>query len=66
MLINLKAIASQISDEELLRLSSDNPDTKFETNKEGELIIRSPTGGLTGGKNADLIIQNKSDRFTGK
>jgi len=39
MLINLKAIATQISDEKLLQISSDNPDTKFETNKEGELII---------------------------
>jgi len=57
MLVNLKAIAPQVTDEELLQLSSDNPDSKFETTKEGELIIMSPTGGITGGKNINLASQ---------
>ena len=57
MLINFQAIAHKITPDELLRLSSDNPDTKFETTKEGRLIAMSPTGSLTGGRNADLLIQ---------
>ena len=57
MLVNLKAIAPQISDEKLLQLSSDNPSTKFETTKEGELIITSPTGGTTSQKNSSLLAQ---------
>lgn len=57
MLVNLKAIAHRVTDDELLQLSSDNPDTKFETNKEGKLIIMSPTGSSTGEKNSSLLIQ---------
>jgi Uma2 family endonuclease len=57
MLVNLKAIASQVSDEELLKVSSDNPDFRFERNQEGKLIIMSPTGSSTGEKNSSLLIQ---------
>lgn len=57
MLVNLKAIAHQVTDDELLQLSSDNPDTRFETSKEGKLIIMSPTGSSTGEKNSSLLIQ---------
>ena len=57
MLVNLKAIAHQVTEDELLQLSSDNPNTKFETTKEGKLIIMSPTGSLTGEKNSSLLIQ---------
>ena len=57
MLVNLKAIAHRVTDDELLNLSSDNPDTRFETNKEGNLIIMSPTGSSTGEKNSSLLIQ---------
>lgn len=57
MLVNLKAIAKQVTDEELLQLSSDNPSTKFETSKKGELIIVSPTGGTTSQKNSSLLAQ---------
>lgn len=57
MLINLKAIAPSIAENQLERLSADNPDTKFEINHNGHLLIMSPTGSLTGEKNADLIFQ---------
>ena len=57
MLVNLKAIAHKVTDDELLELSRDNPDTRFETTKEGKLIIMSPTGSSTGEKNSSLLIQ---------
>ena len=57
MLFNLTAIAHRVTDDELLQLSNDNPDSKFETTKEGKLIIMSPTGGTTGEKNFSLIGQ---------
>ena len=57
MLVNLKAIAHRVTDDELLQLSSDNPDTRFETSKEGKLIIMSPTGSSTGEKNSSLLAQ---------
>lgn len=57
MLVNLKAIAHRVTDEELLQLSSDNPDSKFETTKEGKLIVMSPTGSNSGRRNTKLIFQ---------
>ncbi len=57
MEIDLKAIATHVTDTELEGLSSDNPETKFETNSKGHLVIMSPTGSITGEKNADLIFQ---------
>lgn len=57
MLVNLKAIAHQVTNDELLELSSDNPDTRFETTKEGKLIIMSPTGSNSGRRNTKLIFQ---------
>ncbi|MEL7011474.1 MAG: hypothetical protein AAFR63_16395 [Cyanobacteria bacterium J06631_6] len=41
MLVNLKAIAPKVSDSDLEKLSSDNPEAKFETDSEGHLIIMS-------------------------
>lgn len=57
MLVNLKAIAHKVTELEVLQLSSDNPDTKFETTKEGKLIVMSPTGSSTGEKNSSLLAQ---------
>ena len=57
MLVNLKAIAHRVTSDELLKLSSDNPDTRFETTKDGKLIIMSPTGSNSGRKNSSLIAQ---------
>ena len=57
MLVNLKAIAHKVTEFEVLQLSRDNPDTKFETTKEGKLIVMSPTGSSTGEKNSSLLAQ---------
>ena len=57
MLVNLKAISHRVTDDELLQLSSDNPETRFETTKERKLIIMSPTGSSTGEKNSSLLAQ---------
>lgn len=55
--INLKTFTDKISDRDFERLCADNPETKFETTKDGKLIVMPPTGSLTGQKNADLIYQ---------
>ena len=55
--IDLKAIAPGFNDRDLERLSADNPDARFETNREGHLIVMSPTGSESGRKNSDLLVQ---------
>lgn len=57
MLVNLKAIADQVSADKLLQLSRDNPEVKFETNHEGHLLIMPPTGSNSGRKNSSLLAQ---------
>lgn len=49
--------AAEIDDEQFYRLCIDNPDIQFERNVRGEIIIMSPTGGETGKRNTDLIVQ---------
>ena len=46
-----------LSDEQFFQLCISNPDTKFERNANGEIIIMPPTGGETGKRNTDLIVQ---------
>ncbi len=46
-----------ISDEQFYQLCLNNPDTKFERNADGEIIIMPPTGGETGKRNSDLVGQ---------
>ncbi|MDJ0648448.1 MAG: Uma2 family endonuclease [Xenococcaceae cyanobacterium MO_188.B19] len=55
--LNLSSLIGKISDRELETLSRDNPDARLETNSQGQLIFLSPTGGETGEKNSDLLIQ---------
>jgi Uma2 family endonuclease len=55
--INVSAFTKKISDRDLEKLCQDNPETRFETTPQGKLIIMSPTGSLTGEKNADLLVQ---------
>ena len=45
----------EISDEQFYQLCIHNPETKFERNVNGEIIIMPPTGGETGKRNAKLI-----------
>jgi Uma2 family endonuclease len=51
------SVIAPMNDEEFYQLCRHNPDVKFELNQQGELIIMSPTGGETGNKNAELIIE---------
>ena len=55
--LNLSSLVDKISDRHLELLSRDNPDARLETNSEGQLIFMSPTGGETGKRNSDLLIQ---------
>ena len=55
--LNLKAFTDSIGDRDLEQICRDNPDLRFETDKHGKLIVMSPTGSLTGGRNSDLLAQ---------
>ncbi|MEN9871770.1 MAG: hypothetical protein RLZZ171_2762 [Cyanobacteriota bacterium] len=55
--INLKAFTDKISDRDFEQLCADNPEAKFETTKEGRLIVMSPTGSESGRKNGRLFGQ---------
>ena len=46
-----------ISDDELLELSRINRDLRLERTARGELVIMTPTGGLAGGRSAELTFQ---------
>jgi Uma2 family endonuclease len=47
----------QLTDEAFFELCQKHRDLKFERNGNGDLIIMSPTGGLTSKRNAELIYQ---------
>ncbi len=55
--IDLKPLVKHISDSDFERLCAKNPNLKFETDANGNLIVMSPTGTLTGSKNGDLFAQ---------
>ena len=55
--INLATFTDRISDRQLEQLARDNPEARLEITPAGKLIIMSPTGSLTGGKNSDLLIE---------
>ena len=46
-----------ISEEQFYQLCIHNSDTKFERNADGEIVIMPPTGGETGKRNSNLIIE---------
>ena len=52
--VNFNSII-EIGDEQFYQLCISNPDTKFERNANGEIVIMPPTGGETGRRNASLI-----------
>ena len=54
--VNFNSIID-ISDEQFYQLCTQNPETKFERNCDGEILIMPPTGGETGKRNANLIVQ---------
>lgn len=52
--VNFNSVVD-LSDEQFYQLCISNPDTKFERNANGDIIIMPPTGGETGKRNASLI-----------
>ena len=52
--INLNSVI-KLDEDQFYELCQSNPDVKFERNAKGELIIMSPTGGLNGKYNADIV-----------
>jgi Uma2 family endonuclease len=55
--IKISVFTDQISDRDFEQLCADNPESRFETTKEGKLIVMSPTGSESGRRNSDLLIQ---------
>ncbi|GAB4531630.1 MAG: Uma2 family endonuclease [Pleurocapsa sp.] len=55
--IDISSLTDRISDFQLEQLCANNPDTRFETTKEGKLIIMSPTGSESGKFNMSLAFQ---------
>ncbi|MEA5552168.1 Uma2 family endonuclease [Anabaena cylindrica UHCC 0172] len=51
--VNLNSII-QLTDNQFYQLCRENPEVKFERNADGKLLIISPTGGITGNKNAEI------------
>ncbi|MGQ4648458.1 Uma2 family endonuclease [Lyngbya aestuarii] len=66
MIINFKPTI-EFSDDQFCQLCRANPETKFERNAKGELIIMPPTGGETGNHNAEIaaefVIWNRQTRL---
>jgi len=46
-----------VSDDEFYRFCQDNRDVRIERTAEGDLVIMPPTGGETGSRNAELMVQ---------
>jgi Uma2 family endonuclease len=53
--LNLDSVI-ELTDDQFYKLCRTNPDLKFERNAHGELIVMPPTGGETGRRNTNLII----------
>jgi len=54
--LNLDSVLN-LNREQFYQICQDNPELKLERTATGKLIIMSPTGGETGRKNANLILQ---------
>ena len=51
--INLNSVI-KLNEDQFYEVCRSNPDLKFERNAQGELIMMSPTGGITGKYNSDI------------
>ena len=51
--INLNSVI-RLNEDQFYQVCQSNPEVKFERNAEGELIIMTPTGGITGKYNSDI------------
>ena len=56
LVVDFTPLATKVSDEEFADLCRLNPELQFERTSEGELVIRAPTGGKTGRRNAKLTV----------
>ena len=56
IVLRLRSLAP-MTDDALLKLSSENPDLRIELTAEGDLIVMPPTGGTSGARNAKLTTQ---------
>jgi Uma2 family endonuclease len=56
LLLNVSNTALQVSSEQFDLLCIDNPDLRLELTANGELIVMPPTGGESGARNVDLMI----------
>lgn len=46
---------TEITDEELMQMSSKNPELRFERNADGGLVTMPPTGGISGNREAKAV-----------
>lgn len=46
---------TEITDEELMQMSSENPELRFERNADGSLVTMPPAGGISGNREAAAI-----------
>jgi Uma2 family endonuclease len=51
------ALGIPMTDDQFWQLCQNHPDLRFERTAQGELIIMSPTGGITGNRNSGLNYQ---------
>jgi Uma2 family endonuclease len=56
LVVQLKPVLN-LTDDQLYEFSQINRDLRIERNAQGELIIMPPTGGDTGERNAEIIVQ---------
>ena len=56
LLLNVSNTTLSVSSEQFDRLCIDNPDLRLELTANGELIVMPPTGGESGERNFDLMI----------
>jgi Uma2 family endonuclease len=61
VILSLKSLTPKVTDELLEQLCRENPETKLETNAQGQLIVMSPTGSLTGDHNFPLFPTPQSN-----
>src|SRR5262245_37853774 len=53
--LKLNVRALNLTDDQLLRLAAENPETRFEIDAQGNLIIMTPTGGKSGWRSGQLF-----------
>jgi Uma2 family endonuclease len=57
ILLDVSHAKLSVSSEQFDQLCLDNPDLRLELTKDGELIVMPPTGGESGKRNSNLVIE---------